>query len=522
MQITKTEQDATKLQHDVQHLLAWLDGPMVPIYYRDGIIDAGAGYYQLAKSDANDRVLLYALNLEDLQRKLPSDGRGRPMLAKPDKLFAVAAYGEEVATAHDIYCDLVKHQADLKRDIREEYTAVRDAEQHYRSRAISYGRFADPNDATRYRVHAFVDALHGSTYADVYRPDSARRYNRIRHPRLLLTTTSTVSGPETVKLVLDNFSSNIDDLADGRDNIQHEDQFLSKTDRRKLRLKIYAARFVHGLKVAFDKNLETYKKLITEEGPTGWFGIIERIVAARIFLSPGEWIKNSFELVKSLAEVLNVTEVVHRDIKHLPEALQPYVEPPKYNSKLARNLRKLNPEHGAKLIPLSAEESALCPDDHSLRSLDPFKCEREDEPRLSAIRVALGTIVHRYGDSRALLLQANGIWMALDKQKNDDGRIYVGYNRELDTNRDPHPTPLICAHLRTGKILRFTRHGRHEDYALISQPDALAALSNVITADDHYLLRADQPPHAHRPHMIPKTPEITAKAAISHIAPPTP
>ncbi len=489
-----------------------------PVFYKCGVIDAGIGYYQLAALPSNERILLFAINLEDLQLK-EWPGLG-VLFAHPEKLYGVNIYNQGVDPA-DIDCDMRNHQRNVKHVIREDYTLVHTGPHVYQSRAISYlisagrdenGNHREPNGDPEedVHIHAFVDALHSETYAAVYPIGQGTLYERTRFSAVHLTGAGPIKARTAPHHILAHHTGIMKALTRGRDPIQEEDKFLPPAQRMLLRLNIYTARTLSKVAAYWNELKEEYGNELKWDTPEPYWRILKLCT-----MSATEFVK-----IKDLAEfIMSMREMSHVENHYarlaLPERLRPHVEKDRtFNSRLNRHLHPMKVPSIEMAVPLDADQARLCPAGHSVRRDNPFDHKpavesnrrNRNKPMLNSVRAMLSTMRRLYprpAPKMSLLMQANGLWLALCRSTNT---AYVGYNAEMDTETKPLPAPGIADWLSAGKVIRFRlyKKGNDQNYAqnVISLNAAMPALNAIVEAGDQYLLRADEPRREIHPHVI--------------------
>ncbi|MDE2030393.1 MAG: hypothetical protein KGI97_07510, partial [Alphaproteobacteria bacterium] len=374
--------DTALRHHDALKRLGWMERAVVPSFHTCGIINADIGYYQLARLPDGTRLLVFALNLEDLQLKEYA-GCGA-VFAHPERLYGVNAFDDSASPAK-IYQSLVDHQIGLQHVMLEEYTLVRTDEHLYQSYSVSYATADAPETEEPNDVHLFstIDALHNKELARIDLAD-ASLYATVRYPRLCLTSGKPVHIRDAVAHILENFTAMLTLLMQGKEGIQLENAPLTARNRLALRTKIHMLHMADKVGKTLGKTKEELKdrKVSTS---VEW---VNRLVAVAKVLSGAE----KFELLLALWEVFNVAPA-DKPHPNAPKALHPHIRGLGLYTRLNAYLHPLRVEKIEMAKPLTMEEAQINPGNVRIRTNNPFTPTLDHPPSIGSIRAPMGMVL---------------------------------------------------------------------------------------------------------------------------------
>lgn len=489
------------LQEEALNHLGRLEAPLVPTFYESGIIDGGVGYYQLAQLENDQRILVFALNLEDLQLREYA-GYGR-RYARPGMLYGVNAYDKSVAP-NDIYSDLVEHQAGLMRVMREEYTLVRTKKDTYQSPTVSYVLKHDgataiqlqKSDSPAVTIEVSINSLHNKKLTPVSTEGDGNLYDRFQVSRMFLDTKN-MESKEPIFQILNHYTAHLNKLVQGEEGMKGEGRKLGFWSHIQYYSRMYVTRLFNNIGMGIQKTLNE----IEEKKPSTFVEGVERGLA--LLKLPTLIHEGGFELFSTLWDAFNFTP---KDSKQkTPKLLKPFIAEDKSTTGLNPYLRRMDATATETLVPLTLDETNIVPQNATILPGSPFDIVKNRAPNIGALRAPLGTILHQYSDKTLLLMQANGVWLAIC-----DDKLYVGYNENMNTKSKPYAPPILQAWLDNQQVICYTRKGHKVQAKVMKWEEAALALQEIISCGDGALLATHKPTHNHGPLIIsaPAMPEM--------------
>jgi hypothetical protein len=507
--------------------------PSIPTFYPCGIMAARVGYYQLAELLGGDRILLYGLNLEDMQRRQhPVAGTH---LAHPESLFAVGVY-KPGTPGEMILADLMKHQAAFKQVIAEEGTLVRTGANVFQSRSVSYAMRdapVKPGEGRLVHIDAYVAVLPGQDYVPVYE-GTGLKSERLRFPRTRLTAKGPIPACDAIFEILSHFSELQTNIANGEDLAVKSIARRGTASRLLGRLQIGAVRRLSQLEDSA-RSMATSTRDSLEHMDAGTV-----ISAWRMFKSVQDVTeKTALTILGALQDNFEdggiaLLSGAHTVRRSLPESLAPYVRQKRVDTPLTLFLTQLDPTRFDESMvsetilrdpemnmtparqkdaqtrsrripypkPLTLAESRMCPAEIQVRDIDPFDSSKHTHVGWNSVRHPLGTIVLAY-ENTLLQVQGNGLWMSA---RHDLGKTYVGFNERMDKATSARPSPHVAEWLQPGHVICFTHnaeHHRRDVATLIPLEKAMKDLGEIVRGGDGYLLTAEKPRLTPLPLIIP-------------------
>jgi hypothetical protein len=386
----------------------------------------------------------------------------------------------------------------------------------YRSRDIGYAlRHHKARDgkgnalADEVGIDAFFNSLHKG-YAPAAVGTDGPFYDRMRASRIPIGEEH-LKPERAVFSVLDHFTRQLNKLAEGREGIDGEDGKLGLGTRIILRSKMYGIRIISTFTDWLHGKTRDLK-----EHPVGFVDILARGSSAWDLLGIVVNIMNPEGAILKLAKdvfdsVWGVFGFEPKDKEKIPELLQPYVVRDKKASGFNLHSYHLDPAVVKKLRPLTLAEADIAPPNVPIVPGTPFDVTKDRMPDFGALRAPMGAILQGYKHT-TLLLQANGVWMAM---QHETDKLFVGYNNDLDTDGKPHPAPILNAWLDAGKVLCYSRasDGHARKAIVMEWKEAAKELQEITASGEGNLLATHKPAHDLGPYVIPAVHVPTVAAA---------
>ncbi len=474
--------------------LALLGRAAIPIFYEGGIIAARLGGYHLARMENDKRILLFATDLEHLQKKEYPDGS--VFFAHPERLFAVGAY-ESHAPTGKIYADMVSHQEQFRDTIHQEGTLVRMGPGVYQSRHVSFLETPDKNDPKKVHVYAFVSGLPSETFVPVQH-DYVLGTHLLNQRRFHLTPGGSIEKDSALPLIISHYTELQDGLAHGVPAISTESNRLPRPSRILLGILFGAVGLFSRLKKnTFDQLNESLEEIQYGNGQP----MYDFVQKAASYMSLQAYAKAGLsKMARPALEVLlnfrNDAKINHRE---LPNGLGRYGLPQPVQTPLNAHLIPLRDTATTDLQPTDARAAQIFPLNYKSISVDPFDAKRFEHIGWNTYRSSFGSVLFIY-DKTSLIFQPNGLWIAAVYDKEGDGRIrnetIVGYYPKIDKSSRPAPLPAVAEYLAEGSVIVFTHDAANEQSyssSLVPLANLRHELAEIYDAGDGDLLVAKKP-----------------------------